>query len=197
MCIGDVLIKLNFTSDLTSQDFDFDNLIKIKDYRLLKGKTKSVEYQQFQNDKLNVFMYYTPLKDIVLKSSDNYAIQTFMSSIDLSPEPALAEFEIALSYIFAGKSQRLYARHVRSFLRIWRNSRIELDNFELQSNIYSSYYYLYSSLPAQNHFGSLNQFYNLSPGTLSRGTVDDDYQGHSFWDAGFFQKLEKLKFFYR
>ena len=161
---------------------------------MLKGKTKSVEYQQFQNDKLNVFMYYTPLKDIVLKSSDNYAIQTFMSSIDLSPEPALAEFEIALSYIFAGKSQRLYARHVRSFLRIWRNSRIELDNFELQSNIYSSYYYLYSSLPAQNHFGSLNQFYNLSPGTLSRGTVDDDYQGHSFWDAGFFQKLEKLKF---
>ncbi len=112
------------------------------------------------------------------------------------------EMRIALNYINSGHSEDLYNKHAKAFSQIWAEGRIEVGNLELQRTIIASAYYLMSSLPSLNHNGKLNQFYGLSPGSLSRGANLSDYQGkllnlrllptrqfcfiitgHSFWDT--------------
>ena len=150
----------------------------------MKGQTKFVEFDKLQKDPIKVFMYFTPLSDVVLDESQNEIIQTFVSSIDINQAPALGEMNIAMEKIKKGNAEDLYSMHIEKFNKIYDNGFIELDNATLQSVIYSSFYYLYSSLPSLDHYGSLNQFYGLSPGSLSRGAYLADYQGHSFWDTG-------------
>lgn len=128
-------------------------------------------------------MYFTPLKNITLNEKENEKIMTFITSIDENEEPAREEFERAYA-ISQSDPEQLYRDHMEKFSAIWEEGRIEVDDLELQSVIYSSYYYIISSLPALRHNGKLNQFYGLSPGSLSRGALYSDYQGHSFWDTG-------------
>ena len=40
-----------------------------------------------------------------------------------------------------------------------------------------------SSLPYQEDESNRQRFYGLSPGSLARGGLLADYQGHSFWDT--------------
>jgi trehalose/maltose hydrolase-like predicted phosphorylase len=87
-----------------------------------------------------------------------------------------------------GGPDALYEKHAETFANLWNIGRIETDNFDIQQNVFSSYYYLLSSAPAPIHYGKLNQFYGLSPGSLSRGGLLQDYQGHSFWDTGELRK---------
>ena len=148
------------------------------------GATKQVEWPAYQKAPTRVYIYFTPfLNSITLRAQDEQVIETFVTSIDMFDPPAKLEFDIAMTLIKSGNAETLYKEHVEKFSNIWNNGRIELDNLELQTNIYSSYYYLYSSLPAMEHYGKLNQFYGLSPGSLSRGDYLSDYQGHSFWDT--------------
>ena len=136
-----------------------------------------------------MFMYYTPITNITLEETQNETMKTFISSIDIKEESAKIEMDIAFQLVKENNSEELLAKHIDKFNNIYDNGIIKLDNMKLQSVIYSSYYYIYSSLPALDHFGNLNQFYGLSPGSLSRGNLLKDYQGHSFWDTG------KLKFY--
>ena len=131
-------------------------------------------------------MFYTPLENIVLEETQNETIKTFISSIDINEIPAREEMDIAIKLVEQNNSTLLYSIHIEKFNNIFDNGIIELDNNTLQSVIYSSFYYLYSSLPALDHYGKLNQFYGLSPGSMSRGALLNDYQGHSFWDTGYF-----------
>lgn len=107
-------------------------------------------------------------------------LKTFISSIDIRDNSAKDEFDIAVKM----EQTKLYENHREHFKNIWEAGRIETDNIELQTTIFASLYYLISSLPALNHYGTLNQFYGLSPGSLSRGSYLTDYQGHTFWDTG-------------
>lgn len=125
-------------------------------------------------------MYFTEPEDIVLDEGEEVVTRVFLSSIDVAERPAQEEFDAAR----AMSPDDLYNLHASKFANLWESGRIETDNYELQNNIYSSYYYLLSSLPAPDHYGVLNQFYGLSPGSLSRGALLQDYQGHSFWDTG-------------
>ena len=134
-------------------------------------------------------MYYTPITNITLEETQNETMKTFISSIDIKEESAKIEMDIAFQLVKENNSEELLAKHIDKFNNIYDNGIIKLDNMKLQSVIYSSYYFIYSSLPALDHFGNLNQFYGLSPGSLSRGNLLKDYQGHSFWDTG------KLKFY--
>ena len=136
-----------------------------------------------------MFMYYTPITNITLEETQNETMKTFISSIDIKEESAKIEMDIAFQLVKENNSEELLAKHIDKFNNIYDNGIIKLDNMKLQSVIYSSYYFIYSSLPALDHFGNLNQFYGLSPGSLSRGNLLKDYQGHSFWDTG------KLKFY--
>lgn len=129
-------------------------------------------------------MYFNEPTDLVIKSGKKRVTHVFVSSIDVKEAPAQKEFKLAMSRIEKGKASSLYEDHVSHFANLWEMGRIETDNEEIQTVIYSSYYYLLSSLPAPVHHGKLNQFYGLSPGSLSRGSYLQDYQGHSFWDTG-------------
>jgi trehalose/maltose hydrolase-like predicted phosphorylase len=146
-------------------------------------------------------MFYTPLENIVLEETQNETIKTFISSIDINEIPAKEEMDIAIKLVELNNSTLLYSSHIEKFNNIYDNGIIELDNNTLQSVIYSSFYYLYSSLPALDHYGKLNQFYGLSPGSMSRGALLNDYQGHSFWDTGYFliyirEPRKKIKDFF-
>ena len=85
--------------------------------------------------------------------------------------------KIALNYINSNMVEGLYNNHANYFSNIWKDGSIEVDNYDLQKTIYASSYYLMSSLPSLKHNGKLNQFYGLSPGSLSRGANLSDYQG--------------------
>lgn len=146
----------------------------------MTGKTIDIEFDMFQPQVRPLYMYFTEPADIVLSGSQMNASQVFISSIGNHEDRVQSEFMIALNLT----GEQLYAQHASKFSAIWNNGRIETDNFVIQTNIYSSLYYILSSLPAPDHYGMLNQFYGLSPGSLSRGALLEDYQGHSFWDTG-------------
>lgn len=153
-------------------------------WRILRGKTKFIEFEPFQKKVRNVYIYFNEPEDIVLAENETSVTRAFVSSIDVNESPARNEFLMAMSRIKAGHADSLYRKHAKSFANLWDLGRIETDNEQIQTVIYSSYYYLLSSLPAPVHNGKLNQFYGLSPGSLSRGSYLQDYQGHSFWDTG-------------
>lgn len=150
----------------------------------MKGKTKSIEFTEFQKERRDVYMYFTEPNDLVLEDGQSTAIYVFMSSIDVNEAPARSEFDLAMQLIASNRYEELYRLHAEKFANLWSIGRIETDNLEIQRVIFASYYYLLSSLPAYQHYGELNQFYGLSPGSLSRGALLQDYQGHSFWDTG-------------
>lgn len=159
---------------------------------LLKGKTKQVENIQFQKEPTQVYMYFIEPQDLVIEEDEDAVSDMFISSIDMSDDPAREEYILAKILVELGQVDELYSLHAERFSRLWNMGRVETDNFELQQNIISCYYYILSSLPAPDHFGKLNQFYGLSPGSLSRGSLDSDYQGHSFWDTGCYLTFLRL-----
>lgn len=150
----------------------------------MRGKTKFVEFPEFQSDVRSVYVYFTPTQDITLDASQTNTTQMFISSIGINETAVSSEFKIAMDGIKSGSGDSLLQLHMKTFSSLWDIGRIETDNLEIQKTIYSSYYYMLSSLPAPSHNGQLNQFYGLSPGSLSRGSYLQDYQGHSFWDTG-------------
>jgi hypothetical protein len=183
--MGAITIRLAFTASYTSEDFVFENLNQQNaDYYILKGETREIEFEEFQKAKSRVFMYFNEPRDLVLGENENSLVRVFISSVDVNETPAKEEFELAWQLVKEGNAMELLKRHETAFSNIWSFGRIETDNFELQSTIFSSYYYLLSSLPALSHYGTLNPFYGLSPGSMSRGSLYQDYQGHSFWDTG-------------
>ena len=201
------MIRVDYQRNLTSEDLDFKAVDSLRNGgSVLRGKTKSVEFDNFQtlNEKRkkrhsskrlswrersskqlqNVYMYFNEPEDIVLEAGVEMVTRTFISSIDVNERPAKKEYELAEKIAISSNPGDLYTLHASKFSNLWSYGRIETDNFEIQSRIYSSYYYLLSSLPAPDHYGVLNQFYGISPSSLSRGSLSQDYQGHSFWDSG-------------
>lgn len=181
---GTININLDYTVKYESEDFNFEKLAPLDNYWLLRGKTKDIEFDEFQKETRDLFMYFNEPTSFSLDEDENQALKVFVSSTDWNDDPAKEEFELAKDDIENDRVSDFVEKHTNAFGDIWEFGRIETDNRQLQSNIYSSYYYLLSSLPALKHHGVLNQFYGLSPGSLSRGGHYQDYQGHSFWDTG-------------
>lgn len=153
--------------------------------RILRGKTRVVEYSDFQKEPRSIVMFFDEPRDLIFNPEKDDATWVFLSSIDVDDQAsARNEFEQARNLIGRGKTHELFDMHVSRFEELWQMGRVETDNFEMQTLINSCFYYILSSLPALNHHGQLGKFFGLSPGTLSRGSSTDDYQGHSFWDTG-------------
>lgn len=154
-------------------------------YRILRGKTRVVEYSDFQKKPRSIVMFFDEPRHLILDPDKDDATWVFLSSIDVDDEAsARNEFEQARNLIARGKTHELFDMHSSRFEELWQMGRVETDNIEMQTLINSCFYYILSSLPALNHHGQLGKFFGLSPGTLSRGSLMDDYQGHSFWDTG-------------
>lgn len=156
----------------------------------MRGKTKEVEYNEFQKDVRPVVMYFTEPHDFTIdEDSENDSFSWLLiTSIDVEEPNAKTEFDAAMSFISKRLFNKFLEMHTSRFEQLWTMGRIETDNAEIQTLINSCFYYILSSLPAIDHFGHLGQFYGLSPGSLSRGSSTNDYQGHSFWDTGNRQK---------
>ena len=169
-------------------------LSKYFNLRILKGKTIDIEFEEIQKELIPIYIYYIEPQDIILKNDEDEKLVTFVSAIDIDENTVKAEMEIALSYLSTNLNDGLYIKHANYFSNIWKNGRIEVDNYDLQKTIYASSYYLISSLPSLNHYGKLNQFYGLSPGSLSRGSNLSDYQGYYFFCC-LFPLLPKIKKF--
>ncbi|CAF1629042.1 unnamed protein product, partial [Didymodactylos carnosus] len=142
------------------------------------GTTKEVEDNQFQDEKLKVYIYYTPLPHAGLELDETETTKVFVhvSSMDTNQQNAKKSFDYATELISQGRSIELYDNQVDAWMKVWSSGRIEVDNVELQRQINSAYYYLLSSLPALNTKSDKKQFYGLSPGSLSRGgKLGEDY----------------------
>lgn len=115
--------------------------------------------------------------NLYLDSSQTETYFNFIASIDINENTVANEMNIALNLIKSNQSEALYVKHTQSFSNIWNYGRIVVDNFELQQTIIAATYYIICSLPSLDHYGALNQFFGLSPGSLSRGSLQKDYQG--------------------
>ena len=140
----------------------------------MKGHTIDIEFEEIQKDVIPIFIYFIEPRDIIIRDNENEKLVTFVSSIDINTDTVLAEMNIALKLISSNLNDELYVKHASYFSNILLYI---IDDYDLQKTIYASSYYLLSSLPSLNHYGSLNQFYGLSPGFLSRGSNLTDYQG--------------------
>ncbi|CAF1205270.1 unnamed protein product [Didymodactylos carnosus] len=151
------------------------------------GTTKQVENNQFESEKLKVYIYYTPLPVDGLELNENETTKTFVfvTSMDTSNQTAKKSFDYATTLINENRFDYFYETQVQLWNQIWSNGRIDIEGDEdLQRQINSAYYYLLSSLPALHTKSDKKQFYGLSPGSLSRGgKLGEDYGGHSFWDT--------------
>ncbi|CAF5196968.1 unnamed protein product, partial [Rotaria magnacalcarata] len=156
----------------------------VQNKRLLSGKTRQVENNQFQLEQLPVFVYYTPLpvNGFELDPQETSRTYLFVTSIDSEQERAKRSFEYASN---ERHSDQIWSSHVSLWNDVWSNGRVEIvGDDELQRQINSAFYYILSSLPPLSTRSEHKQFYGLSPGSLSRGgLVGEDYAGHSFWDT--------------
>jgi protein-glucosylgalactosylhydroxylysine glucosidase len=169
----------------TSEDFNFEKPQNIGNYRMLRGATIDIEFEEFQSKPIGIVVYYTPVEaTLTLADGQSELTKTYITSADINEWTAKDEFQIAYNMVNQNKGDELFQQHSTRFNNIWKYGGIEIDNAELKQVVHSSYYYLMSSIPSIEHYGKLNQFYGLSPGSLSRGANLTDYQGHSFWDTG-------------
>ena len=135
-----------------------------------------------------VYIAYTNITstDILISPGANQAREIFLLGADLDTDTYLkddADKILALAASDQGKDE-LLKKHTDLWMKKWNKGRVELTgNLPAQKAIYGSLYYLYSSLPAMETNQPNNQFYSLSPGSLSYGAPKKDYYGHVFWDT--------------
>ncbi len=148
----------------------------------MKLRTKEVESDKFQNQPIDLYIYYNPIVSLILNENQSELFETFITSIDINQITAENEFRLFFKSDIETQ-QNMYEMHKMKFQKLWDEGRIELDNIELQIKFDSSYYYLLSSLPVKKSFSNLNDYYGLSSSGLSRGSINKDKQGHLLWDS--------------
>lgn len=150
-------------------------------WRLLYGKTKEIENNQFQKDFLPVYVYYTPLPSdgLTLDSNETTRTYLFITSIDYNQTLAQQSF----NYATTQQPDALLSAHISQWNNLWSSGRVDIEgDDELQRQVNSAFYYILSSLPPLSTKSEHKQFYGLSPGSLSWGS-HESYAGHSFWDT--------------
>ncbi|CAF3541630.1 unnamed protein product [Rotaria sp. Silwood1] len=179
-----IVVPVEVNEQVTSIDIDFIVETRNDEYVLLSGKTRQVENNQFQQDPLSVFIYYTPLpvEGLELDEEETTRTYLFVTSIDEKQSRAKQSFDYATN---ERQPNEILLSHISRWNNVWSNGYVEVNgNDELQKQINSAFYYILSSLPPLSTQSEHKQFYGLSPGSLSRGgLLGEDYGGHSFWDT--------------
>ena len=159
-----------------------------------------MENDQYQPEVLPLFIYYTPLplRGLQLDASESNRTYLFVTSLDTQQARAKRSFdygkeiphlEQSVNHSRVASTERrpdqLWSAHVSRWNNVWSNGRIEVrGDDELQRQVNGALYYILSSLPPLSTESEHQQFYGLSPGSLSRGgRLGEDYGGHSFWDT--------------
>ncbi|XP_078612333.1 protein-glucosylgalactosylhydroxylysine glucosidase-like isoform X1 [Branchiostoma floridae x Branchiostoma japonicum] len=177
---GDIVIGLTTNPGSDGQDFLWDSISSPSVASRYRHGTINVT-ETATSPRSEVHMYWTPVPStITLASSESQKSVSYITSIDTDQATARESFEIGRQFARSD----LYPTHLEAWRKVWDAGRIEVEgNLNLQKIINGALYYILSSLPAHDHYGTANQFYGLSPGGLANGKLLQDYQGHSFWDT--------------
>ncbi|ESP00135.1 hypothetical protein LOTGIDRAFT_226064 [Lottia gigantea] len=175
----DLTVKLKTSPGLISEDIRF-KLIKCVDRVCSKtGETMEAEYPD-SKPTIPVSIVYDEISDIVLTSNIHVLTVYYFMSCGVSIGETNRSYDRAIKAFEAGT---LVEDHVKAWEELWNNGRIDVEgNRNLSTSIYSSLYYLLSSVPS--HPDQYNwPFMGMSPTGLAHGVDEDvDYAGHVFWD---------------
>ncbi|XP_062577760.1 protein-glucosylgalactosylhydroxylysine glucosidase-like [Saccostrea cucullata] len=135
------------------------------------GRIKEFEYSW--NETRNVTMVSSRIPSIVCVAPYQKMARLFLLSVDSNPKVAKEQFTEGVNLFF---NNTLEKQHIQSWQSIWNSGRIDVvGDKNLATLIYSSLYYILSSLPLSEK----PDFIGLSPGDLAHGLM---YNGHVFWD---------------
>ncbi|XP_071956538.1 protein-glucosylgalactosylhydroxylysine glucosidase-like isoform X2 [Antedon mediterranea] len=176
----EVTVKLDTNSLPNSTDINFkENPLK-DNIRSMQGGIIVPEHDSTQV--VTAYVYWTDVPSCITLPKDVSARQyNFITSISkTSGDEAYYFYTEGLKMT---ANNELYQNHVAAWETKWRNGHIDIDNVYLSRIIYSTMYYILSSLPPLNTTGRLDfPFYGLAPGGLANGGGNQDYMGHVFWD---------------
>ncbi|OQV25428.1 Acid trehalase-like protein 1 [Hypsibius exemplaris] len=155
----------------------------LRHYSVSQGFTRTPEVAESPKSPVTVAWYSNwPLEREITVTGNNLDLVLYLS-VGSEGKETVASLLDAMDIDFPS----LRASHVAKWSEYWESGRIEVDpaeNFALAQALYSTFYFLLSSLPNAD---CGHGFIGLSPGGLARGApgaeIDQDYLGHSFWDT--------------
>ena len=152
-----------------------DNQLGLELVEYICGKTEITEGSYKQES--NVCYAWTPISNLLFSGQEANYTKNFITVISDSEEGLQSEIELILDLSL----NSLVESHINAWKNIWAKGSILIDgDTELAQTILASMFYIYSSLPFST---PMDKFCGLSPGGLSYGGLNMDYQGHSFWDT--------------
>ncbi|XP_053665201.1 protein-glucosylgalactosylhydroxylysine glucosidase-like [Anopheles marshallii] len=152
-------------------------------YKVQCGTTVQVEEPSVQAFGHNVCVTYPTIPEYVEIEPDVMAKEfLFFTAFTMTAEDGTRQISEVTMLSNAQESL-----HIRQMESLWERYGITVEgNNELDRVIKASAFYLFSSLPAHQVASSAGRypFYGLAPAGLGRGgIVEQEYQGHSFWDT--------------
>ncbi|KAH8403172.1 hypothetical protein KR222_006277, partial [Zaprionus bogoriensis] len=183
-------LKLSQKPGPVSDAFDFELLnngsTSGQDYRLLRGRTKVREFEQFQPKPHEIYVVFSESLEQPLQVNwptwQPELQHRVVICIDRQQSVALKELQDVLQL----DKLQLLQTQINAWNAFWqREFSIELlgNDLELSRIVNAGIFYLVSSLPAPSSNQPNEAYYGLSPTGLARGNLEADYQGHNFWDT--------------
>uniref|UniRef100_A0A182IXF6 Protein-glucosylgalactosylhydroxylysine glucosidase n=1 Tax=Anopheles atroparvus TaxID=41427 RepID=A0A182IXF6_ANOAO len=153
-------------------------------YQQVCGVTVQVENPDIQRFGHDVCVSYSSVPESVEIPAESMAQEfVFFTAFTATEEEGRRLIGIVAGLTPAQENES----HMNEMKRLWERYDIAVEgNNDLNRVIKASAYYLFSSLPAHRVVQSSvrRPFYGLAPAGLGRGgLVEQEYQGHSFWDT--------------
>ncbi|XP_013098590.2 protein-glucosylgalactosylhydroxylysine glucosidase [Stomoxys calcitrans] len=155
------------------------------DIEMVQATTREIENKEFQANRTRVYVAFSEnfednQNHLKIEIGQNILSHRHVITMDAVKQLALAE----IREILAQNQKQIFEKHCSSWQEFWNQFHIEVKhNMGLSQIINAGIFYMTSSLPSLKSRSANNPFYGLSPTGLSRGQLDDDYEGHNFWDT--------------
>uniref|UniRef100_A0A182NT82 Protein-glucosylgalactosylhydroxylysine glucosidase n=1 Tax=Anopheles dirus TaxID=7168 RepID=A0A182NT82_9DIPT len=180
--------RLTQTPGQQSADFSWQPttqfVVSGQTYTQQCGVTVQVEDPTIQTFGHSVCVSYPNIPDLVQIQPDTMA-QEFMFFTAFTANAEEGTRQIGAIAGLSSTSED--NSHLQEMDQLWNRYGISVEgNNELDRVIKASAFYLFSSLPAHRTVPAVGRypFYGLAPAGLGRGgLVEQEYQGHSFWDT--------------
>ncbi|CAK1602766.1 unnamed protein product [Parnassius mnemosyne] len=144
------------------------------------GQTKESEDPTYQPLPVDICAYWTSVPDHLVVPQHGSRVFTFAMTADKNKTVARQE----LIKVLQEDGEELFDKHVEQWGRLYHQAGMQIEgNLKLAKIVNGIWYYLLSSLPAEESHQPLDRFFGLSPTGLARGGTFDDYEGHNFWDT--------------
>lgn len=145
-------------------------------------ETLIVEDPIYQKNMSTVCVAHTSIPShLTLQRNQNKAEYIHLTSVGKTIAEVLTELTDVLREF---NYEKLFSKHKAVWEDYMNKYEMSVDgNKHLNQVIHSSLFYLISSLPSEDSNQPNGMFYGLSPSGLPKGSYDNEYNGHSFWDT--------------